>query len=63
MSADTRLNILGDRIVLPFLGTMGAAYSVGDLVAMTGEAVLVYGMVRKRGKAEEGYPEEAGSEP
>ena len=46
MSGKTRLNILGDRIVLPFLGSVGSAYSVGDLVALAGEAVLVYGMVR-----------------
>ncbi|MHB8070630.1 MAG: DUF5317 domain-containing protein [Candidatus Cryosericum sp.] len=51
MSEDTHLNFLGDRIVLPLLGTLGAAYSVGDLVALAGEAVLVYGMVRKRSKA------------
>jgi hypothetical protein len=46
MSGKTRLNILGDRIVLPFLGSLGSAYSAGDLVALAGEAVLIYGMVR-----------------
>lgn len=47
MSDKTRLNLLGDYIVLPFLGSLGSAYSVGDLVALAGEALLVYGMVRK----------------
>ncbi|MHB8108115.1 MAG: DUF5317 domain-containing protein [Candidatus Cryosericum sp.] len=51
MSEETHLNFLGDRIVLPLLGTLGAAYSAGDLVALAGEAVLVYGMVRERSKA------------
>jgi len=46
MSDQTHLNFLGDYIVLPFLGDMGSAYSVGDLVALAGEAALVYGMVR-----------------
>jgi hypothetical protein len=59
MSEDTRLNILGDSIVLPFLGNLGAAYSAGDLVALAGEAALVYGMVRKRGKAGKNSPESA----
>ncbi len=61
MSEETRLNMLGDRIVFPFLGAMGAAYSIGDLVAMMGEAVLVYGMVRQRGKAEKSHSEGTGS--
>ncbi|HOV50669.1 MAG TPA: DUF5317 family protein, partial [Candidatus Cryosericum sp.] len=47
MSDKTRLNLLGDYIVLPFLGSLGSAYSVGDLLALAGEALLVYGMVRK----------------
>lgn len=47
MSDETHLNALGDYIVLPFLGSLGSAYSVGDLVALAGEALLVYGMVRK----------------
>jgi len=46
MSDQTHLNFLGDYIVLPFLGDMGSAYSAGDLVALAGEAALVYGMVR-----------------
>ena len=46
MSDQTHLNFLGDYIILPFLGDMGSAYSVGDLVALVGEAALVYGMVR-----------------
>ena len=51
MSDQTHLNFLGDYIVLPFLGDMGSAYSVGDLVALAGEAALVYGMVRASGTA------------
>ncbi len=47
MSDRTHLNALGDYIVLPFLGSLGSAYSIGDLVALAGEALLVYGMVRK----------------
>ena len=46
MSDQTRLNSLGDYIVLPFIGNMGSAYSLGDLVALAGEAALVFGMVR-----------------
>jgi len=51
MSDQTHLNFLGDHIVLPFLGDMGSAYSVGDLVALAGEVTLVYGMVRAGGMA------------
>lgn len=50
MSDDTRMNVLGDYIVLPFLGSMGSAYSIGDLVALTGETFLVWGMLRKKDK-------------
>lgn len=46
MSDQTHLNFLGDYVVLPFLGELGTAYSPGDLVALVGEAALVYGMVR-----------------
>jgi len=60
MSENTRLNFLGDRIVLPLLGTLGAAYSIGDLVALAGEAVLVFGMVRKRDKVEASSPKAGG---
>ncbi|HNW84057.1 MAG TPA: DUF5317 domain-containing protein [Candidatus Cryosericum sp.] len=56
MSDRTRLNVLGDRIVLPFLGTLGSAYSIGDLVALVGEALLVYGMVRKPAVGEPRQP-------
>jgi Family of unknown function (DUF5317) len=51
MSDQTHFNFLGDYIVLPFLGDMGSAYSAGDLVALAGEAALVYGMVRADGTA------------
>lgn len=54
MSAQTHLNLLGDYIVLPFLGDVGSAYSVGDLVALVGEAALVYGMVRAGRKVHAG---------
>jgi hypothetical protein len=47
MTDQTRLNFLGDYIVLPFLGDVGSAYSAGDLLALIGEAALVYGMVRE----------------
>lgn len=60
MSEDTHLNFLGDSIVLPLLGTLGAAYSIGDLVALAGEAALVFGMVRKRGKVEASSPKANG---
>jgi hypothetical protein len=48
MGNDTKLNFLGDYIVLPILGNFGSAYSIGDLVALAGEAALVFGMVRAR---------------
>jgi len=57
MSDQTHLNFLGDYIVMPFLGDMGSAYSVGDLVALVGEAALVYGMVRASGTAHAGSTE------
>ncbi|MHB8107014.1 MAG: DUF5317 family protein [Candidatus Cryosericum sp.] len=46
MSDHTHLNVLGDYIVLPLVGDIGSAYSLGDLVALVGEVALVYGMVR-----------------
>ena len=58
MSDQTHLNFLGDYIVLPFLGDVGSAYSVGDLVALVGEAVLVYGMVRAGKTAHAGSTED-----
>jgi len=48
MSEASHLNFLGDRIVIPFLGTLGSAFSIGDLVTLAGEAVLVFGMVRPK---------------
>src|SRR5664279_3144858 len=58
MSDQTHLNFLGDYIVLPFLGDLGSAYSVGDLVALAGEAALVYGMVRADETAHDGSTED-----
>ena len=54
MSDLTHLNFLGDYIVLPFLGDVGSAYSAGDLLALAGEAALVYGMVRADRTAQAG---------
>ena len=64
MSDQTHLNFLGDYIVLPFLRDLGSAYSIGDLVALAGEAALVYGMVRASGTGHEvqlrtSFPESA----
>jgi hypothetical protein len=58
MSDQTHLNFLGDYIVLPFLGDMGSAYSAGDLVALAGEAALVFGMVRAGRKVHAGSTED-----
>ncbi|MBA4365296.1 MAG: hypothetical protein C0398_04735 [Coprothermobacter sp.] len=58
MSDRTHLNLLGDYIVLPFLGDMGSAYSAGDLVALAGEAALVFGMVRADRTAHAGSNED-----
>lgn len=46
MSDSTRLNMLGDNIVIRLAGSVGSAYSVGDLVALAGEAVVVFGVFR-----------------
>ncbi len=46
MSGKTHFNILADHIVLPLVGSMGSAYSIGDLIALAGEAMLVWGMIR-----------------
>jgi membrane protein required for beta-lactamase induction len=58
MSDRTHLNLLGDYIVLPFLGDMGSAYSAGDLVALVGEVALVFGMVRAGRTAHAGSNED-----
>ncbi|MCX6083687.1 MAG: DUF5317 family protein [Caldiserica bacterium] len=57
MTDQTHLNFLADYIILPFLGDVGSAYSVGDLLALVGEAVLVYGMVRADRTAHTGSTE------
>lgn len=46
MNDSTRLNMLGDNIVIKLGGSVGSAYSVGDLVAFAGEAVVVFGVLR-----------------
>jgi hypothetical protein len=48
MSDSTRLNLLGDNIVIRLGGPTGSAYSVGDLVALAGEAVVVFGVLRAK---------------
>ncbi|MCX6083688.1 MAG: DUF5317 family protein, partial [Caldiserica bacterium] len=48
MSDSTRLNMLGDNIVIRLGGSIGSAYSVGDLVALAGEAVVVFGVLRAK---------------
>jgi hypothetical protein len=48
MSDSTRLNMLGDNIVIRLGGSVGSAYSVGDLVALAGEAVVVFGVLRAK---------------
>jgi len=58
MTDRTHLNFLGDYIVLPFLGDVGSAYSAGDLLALAGEAALVYGMVRADRTAHTGSTED-----
>jgi hypothetical protein len=62
MSDLTHLNFLGDYIVLPFLGDVGSAYSAGDLLALAGEAALVYRMVRADRTAQAGSTEDQLSE-
>jgi hypothetical protein len=62
MSDLTHLNFLGDYIVLPFLGDVGSAYSAGDLLALAGEAALVYRMVRADRTAQAGSTEDRLSE-
>jgi len=53
ISDQMHLNFLGDYIVLLFLRDLGSAYSIGDLVALAGEAALVYGIVRASGTGHE----------
>jgi hypothetical protein len=48
MSDFTRLNMLGDNIVIRLGGPVGSAYSVGDLVALAGEAAAVFGVLRAK---------------
>lgn len=61
MSSNTRLNFLGDYIVLSPFGDVGSAYSVGDLVALAGEAALVFGMVRVGGAVQSASNKDKGS--
>ena len=58
MSDSTRLNVLGDNIVIRLGGPVGSAYSIGDLVALAGEAVVVFGVLR--GKPADHRSEERG---
>ncbi len=46
MSTATRLNALGDYVVIRLNSSVGSAYSIGDLVALTGEGLLIFFMVR-----------------
>ncbi|MFZ2413337.1 MAG: DUF5317 domain-containing protein [Candidatus Cryosericum sp.] len=58
MSDSTRLNVLGDNIVIRLGGPVGSAYSIGDLVALVGEAAVVFGVLR--GKPADHRSEERG---
>ncbi len=49
MNNETHLNILGDKIFFPFLGKIGAVYSVGDLVIMAGIFVFIFELFKKPG--------------
>ena len=63
MSDSTKLNVLGDVIAIRLGGRVGSAYSVGDLVALAGEAVVVFGAIRVKSpveKQETHKPENAG---
>ncbi len=53
MSDSTKLNVLGDIIAIRLGGRVGSAYSAGDLVALVGEAVVVFGSIRVKSPAEE----------
>ena len=57
MSSGTRFNILGDWIVIRLASASGSAYSIGDVVAMAGGALLVFGMVRAASGTEPEEPE------
>jgi hypothetical protein len=48
MSDSTRLNVLGDNIVIRLGGPVGSAYSIGDLVALGGESALAFGVLRAK---------------
>jgi hypothetical protein len=51
MSSTTKLNFLGDIIVIRLGGAIGSAYSVGDLVTLAGEALIIFGIFRKKPEA------------
>ncbi len=42
MSAKTRLNLLGDRILLSMFGKFKTVYSIGDIIIMIGIAIFVF---------------------
>lgn len=47
MSSTTKLNFLGDIIVIRLGGAVGSAYSIGDLATLAGEALIIFGIFRK----------------
>jgi hypothetical protein len=60
MSGSTKLNALGDIIVIRLSRRVGSAYSVGDLVALAGEAVVAFGAVRATSSTLQKDPEHPG---
>lgn len=48
MSDSTRLNVLGDNFVIRLAGPVGSVYSIGDFVALAGEAVVMFGVLRAK---------------
>jgi len=46
MSKNTHLNIFGDRIIIPFLKSLSAVYSIGDVIIIIGICIFIFEYMR-----------------
>ncbi len=46
MSKNTHLNIFGDRIIIPFLKSLSAVYSIGDVIIVIGICIFIFEYMR-----------------
>ncbi len=46
MSKNTHLNIFSDRIIIPFLKSLSAVYSIGDVIIIIGICIFIFEYMR-----------------